>query len=229
MAKVKFGLGVAEIRNKIGGSVFARNRGGSYIRTKVTPLNPQTAAQVGARNLLTSYAQAFRSLSQDQILAWNNATTQWSTTDVFGDSVVPTGLALYVRLNSNISNGGGSSISVPPSPVGATALTTLSLTAAVTGTVFDVTFTPATVPADHSLYIESTQMLSPGINNANSKFRYIALASASTASPYDGYSEQIAKFGSLVAGQKVYVRAKFINITTGEVSLTLKASDIVAA
>ena len=229
MAKVKFGLGVAEIRNKIGGSVFARNRGGSYIRTKVTPLNPQTAAQVGARNLLTQYAQAFRSLSQDQILAWNNATTQWSTTDVFGDSVVPTGLALYVRLNTNISNGGGSPISVPPSPVGAAALTSLSLTASASGNAFDVAFTPATVPADHSLYIESTQMLSPGINNANSKFRFITYGTAAASSPYNAFVEQTAKFGSLVAGQKVYVRAKFINIVTGEVSLTLKASDIVAA
>ena len=229
MAKVNFGVGVSEIRNKIGGIVFARNRGGAYMRTKVTPLNPQTTAQAGARSLLTSLAQAFRSLSQEQITAWNNAVTQWQTTDIFGMLVSPTGLALYVRLNANIINAGGTVIDTPPSPVGAASLGSLSLTAAVTGDVFDVAYSPATVPADHSMYVEATPMLSPGINNANSKFRFIGIAAAAAASPSDLFTAETSKFGSLVAGQKVLVRAKFINKLTGEVSLSLKASAIVAA
>lgn len=229
MAKVKFTAVVADMRNKLNGSVFARNRGGAYVRTKVTPLNPQSVRQVAARNLLTSLAQGFRSLSQTQITAWNEAVTQWQTTDIFGDLVSPTGLALYVRLNSNISNGGGTTIDTPPAPVGASALVELSLTAAVTGDVFDIAFDPATVPANHSLYIESTAMLSPGINNANSRFRYINVSGASATSPIDAFPYQTAKFGALVEGQKVYVRCKLINTVTGEVSLALKASAIVAA
>lgn len=229
MAKVKFTAVVADMRNKLNGSVFARNRGGAYVRTKVTPLNPQSVRQVAARNLLTSLAQGFRSLSQTQITAWNEAVTQWQTTDIFGDLVSPTGLALYVRLNSNISNGGGTLITTPPAPVGADSLVELSLDAAVTGDQFDINFDPATVPAQHSLYIESTAMLSPGINNANSRFRYISYEGAGSTSPIDAFSNQTAKFGALVAGQKVYVRCKLINIVTGEVSLALKASAIVAA
>jgi hypothetical protein len=229
MAKVKFGIGPADIRGKINGSVFARNRGGAYVRTKVTPLNPQTSAQVAARSLLTGLAQNFRSLSQDQITAWNNAVTQWQTTDVFGDLVSPTGLALYVRLNANIQNGGGTPISTPPSPVGASALTDLALVADVSSSQFDVAFSPSSVPANHSLYIESTSMLSPGINNANSRFRFIAVEATGGASPVDVFTAQTTKFGALVAGQKVYVRCKFINTLTGEVSLALKASTIVTA
>lgn len=229
MAKVKFTAIVADMRNKLNGSVFARNRGGAYVRTKVTPLNPQTAAQVGARSLLTSLAQDFRSLTQEQITAWNNATSQWQTTDIFGDSVSPTGLALYVRLNANIQNAGGTLLTTPPSPIGAEALTEISLSATVTGDVFDVTFLPAAVPADHTMYVESTTMLSPGINNANSRFRFISTAGAASASPVDFFAGQTAKFGPLVAGQKVFVRAKFINKLTGEVSLPLVASAIVGA
>lgn len=229
MAKVKFGFGVADVRNKINGSVFARNRGGAYVRTKVTPLNPQSIAQVGARNLLTSLAQDFRSLTQEQITAWNEATNQWQTTDIFGDSVSPTGLALYVRLNANITNAGGTLLTSPPAPLGAAALTELTLTASVTGNVYDLDFLPAAVPADHTMYIESTAMLSPGISNANSRFRFIGVAAAAAASPIDAFSFQTSKFGSLVAGQKAHVRAKFINKLTGEVSLALKASVIVGA
>jgi len=229
MAKVKFGIGPADIRGKINGSVFARNRGGAYVRTKVTPLNPQSTRQVAARNLLTSLAQGFRALSQEQITAWNEAVTQWQTTDVFGDLVSPTGLALYVRLNSNISNGADSLISTPPAPTGAAALTEVTLSASVTGDVFELAFAPGTVPSDHTMYVESTSMLSPGINNANSKFRFIEILGATSASPADLFASQTAKFGAIVAGQKVYVRAKLINIVTGEVSLALKASAIVAA
>jgi hypothetical protein len=229
MAKVKFTAIVADMRNKLNGSVFARNRGGAYVRTKVTPLNPQSVRQVAARNLLTSLAQGFRALTQEQITAWNEATSQWQTTDIFSDLVSPTGLALYVRLNANISNGGGSLITTPPAPTGATALTNLALSAEVTGDVFEMDFAPASVPADHALYVESTAMLSPGINNANSRFRYIAVLGAASTSPADLFTSQTVKFGGLVAGQKVYVRAKLINIVTGEVSLALKASAIVAA
>lgn len=229
MAKIKFTAFLADMRNKLNGSVFARNRGGAYVRTKVTPLNPQSVRQVAARNLLTSLAQNFRSLTQEQITAWNEAVTQWQTTDIFGDLVSPTGLALYVRLNANISNAGGTLLTSPPAPVGAEGLTELSLTATVTGSVYDITFLPAAVPANHTMYIESTSMLSPGINNANSRFRFIGVAAAADASPFDAYSFQTDKFGSLVAGQKAYVRCKFINKLTGEVSLALKASAIVGA
>lgn len=229
MAKVKFTAVVADMRNKLNGSVFSRNRGGAYVRTKVTPLNPQTSAQVGARALLTGLAQNFRSLTQEQIAAWNGAVSQWSTTDIFGDVVNPTGLALYVRLNANILNAGGTALTTPPAPVGADAIASLTLTADVSSSQYSVAFTPATVPANHSMYLESTAMLSPGINNANSRFRAISVVAAASASPFSAYTDQTSKFGPLVAGQKAFVRAKFINKLTGEVSQALTASAIVTA
>jgi len=229
MAKVKFTAIVADMRNKLNGSVFSKNRGGAYVRTKVTPVNAQTVRQVEARSLLASLAQSFRSLTQEQIAAWNSAVDQWQRTDIFGDLVRPTGLALYVRLNANISNAGGTLLTNPPAPVGAAAVSTLGIGAAVTGDVFDVSFAPASVPTDHAMYLESTSMQSPGINNANSKFRFIAVAGSSSTSPYDAFSDQTAKFGPLVAGQKAFVRAKFINTVTGEVSQSLVAQTIVAA
>ena len=44
MAKIKFGMMMTDASGKLGGQVFSKNRGGSYVRTKVTPTNPQTAA-----------------------------------------------------------------------------------------------------------------------------------------------------------------------------------------
>ena len=229
MAKVKLSALVSGISGKLNGSVFAKNRGGLYLRTKVTPVNPQTAAQVAARNLLTSFSQGWKSLTIAQRTAWNNAVENFQTTDIFGDLKKPTGLQLYIRLNANISNGNGTPITSPPLPSGAPALTDLSLSAAVTLDTFDVTFAPTPVPADTALYLEATTGLSAGVNNANSLFRTIDAVAAAATSPEDAFAAYTAKFGALVEGQKIFIRAKFINLLTGEVSLGLVASDIVGA
>lgn len=229
MAKVKFSALISEMRNKLNGSVFARNRGGNYLRTKVTPTNPQTQAQVLARARLAQFSQAWRSLTEAQRDAWRSVVDQWSTTDVFGDVVNPSGSTLFTRLNINIAVAGGTAINTPPTPAGVDALLGVSVTAASTGQTMSVTVDPAEVPADHSLIIESTPMLSPGINNANSRFRVIQVEDAAATGPFDVAASQIGKFGALVEGQKVFVRVKFIRTDTGEVSQSLVASAIVAA
>lgn len=229
MAKVKFSALISEMRNKLNGSVFARNRGGAYLRNKVTPTNPQTIAQVQARSLLTSFSQSWRALTQEQRAAFNAVVDQWAKTDVFGDVVNPSGSALYIRLNINISLAGGTALVTPPTPVGADALSDLSVTADSSSSSVSLVFAPAAVPADHAMYVEATPNLSPGISNANSKYRYIDTLAATTASPAALGTAYLAKFGSLVAGQKLFVRAKFINKLTGEVSQKLVAQTIIVA
>lgn len=228
MAKVKFSALVSDMRNKLNGSVFSKNRAGSYLRNKVTPVNAQTVAQTGARAKLTTYAQAWRALTEEQRQAWNAAVSQWSSTDVFGDIKNPTGLQLYIRLNINVVLAGGAGLNLPPSPEGAVPVLDLSVDADVSdGSVVlsDIT-TP--VPAGMSLYIEATPCLSPGINNANNQFRFIQMIPAAGVVGDVG-TAYLAKFGALVAGQKIFVRCKFINVATGEVSQPLVAQTIVEA
>lgn len=229
MAKVKFSALISEMRNKLNGSVFSRNRGGAYLRNKVTPLNPQTSSQVAARSLLTFFSQNWRALTQAQRDAWSGAVASWSTTDVFGDTVNPTGATLYIRLNCNISIAGGSPIVLPPAPLGAAALTDLSIVADESSNTLAVTFAATPVPADHALVLEATGNLSAGINNANSSFRTIEVVAAAATSPHAAGAAQIAKFGSMVAGQKIFVRAKMIRLSTGETSQKQVASTIVVA
>lgn len=226
MALVKFSMMISEIRNKLNGSVFARNRGGNYIRNKVTPINKKSSAQVLARSRLTQFAQAWKGLTENQRKAWNAATSQWARTNVFGDVVNPSGNALFNRLNINLALAGQAQISVPPLPIGADAVTSLSIVANATNPELTLTFTPAAVPAGHSMYVESTENLSPGIFNANAKYRHIATLAPLTATGEDVIVQQTEKFAPLVVGQKVFVRVKFINQATGEVSQALNASAI---
>lgn len=100
--KIKWGMMMTDGRGKLGGQVASKNRAGAYIRTKVTPVNPQTVAQQNIRQLFGSIASAWRSLTQAQINGWNEATEFWQRTDIFGDLKKPSGFALFQRLNTGL-------------------------------------------------------------------------------------------------------------------------------
>jgi hypothetical protein len=229
MAKVKLSALVSGMSGKLNGSVFARNRGGLYLRTKVTPLNPQTADQVAARARLAGWSQGWRSLTQAVRDSWNNAVGNFQTTDIFGDIKTPSGNTLYTKLNTNIQLAGGVAITNPPAPIGATAMEGVDVTAAQTLNAFSVNVAPDPIPADHTLIVEATAPMSAGIHNANSDFRIIGTQAAAAIPPFDMSTEYVAKFGNLVAGQKVFVRTKMIRISTGEVGQQLVASTIIGA
>jgi len=229
MAKVKFSALISEMRNKLNGSVFARNRGGAYLRTKVTPSNPQSIAQVLVRARLAAYAQAWRSLTEEQRTAWSAAVGSWQTTDVFGDLLNPTGNTLYTRLNINIAIADGAALVLPPTPVGVASMTALSVVGDDSANTVIVTATPSDVPANTAMVIEATPQMSPGISNANSKFRQVEVFAPAAAGPFDISASYQAKFGTLVTGQKLFVRVKYINQLTGERSQPLNAYSIVVA
>lgn len=228
MAKIKFGMMMTDARGKLGGQVFSKNRGGAYVRTKVTPSNPQTAFQVAQRALLSTFSQAWRALTEAQREAWNGAVSNYATTNVFGDLVNPTGAQLHTKININASLAGGVAITTPPLPVGISSPAGVSITAdsAVPEIILDWTSGP--VPVGQKMIVEATPCVSVGRYNVNNRFRVIGALAAATATGADLIALYTAKFGALTQGQKVFVRVKFINATTGEVSQALVAEAIVA-
>lgn len=226
MAKVKFSALISEMRNKLNGSVFSKNRGGNYLRNKVTPVNPQTARQTLVRSRLAGLASGFRALTAAQIASWNSAVGNFPYTDIFGDVKQLSGLQLYEKLNLNLLNAGQTALTSPPAPVGVDPLTSMSWTAAQGGAK-SVTFAASPVPAGHTLIIEATPSMSPGRNFVKNEFRFIQTVAAAATSPQAITTAYDLKFGDVTTGQKAYVRAFLVNNTTGEVSLALQ-DDVIA-
>jgi hypothetical protein len=112
--KTLFGSIVVAGAGKIGGHVASQNRGGSYLRTKVSPINRRTSYQQNVRQVFTSISQAWRGLTQAQRDAWNAAVTDWARTDMFGNLRNPSGANLFQRLNNNILQVGEALITSPP-------------------------------------------------------------------------------------------------------------------
>lgn len=229
MAKIKFGMMMTDARGKLGGQVFSKNRGGAYVRTKVTPSNPQTADQVAQRALLSSASQSWRGLTEAERESWNGAVSNYSSTNVFGDIINPTGAQLHTKININVALAGGSVVTTPPLPIGISSPAGVSVTADASTPEVILAWTSGAVPANTVMVVEATPCVSVGRYNVNNRFRVIGTLAAATATGADVATEYTAKFGSLVAGQKLFIRVKFINKNTGEVSQSIVTETIVVA
>lgn len=229
MAKIKLSAIVSEMRGKLNGSVFSKNRGGAYLRTKVTPINPNTASQGAVRATLTTLSQGWRNLTQNQRDAWNSAVANFTGTDIFGDVKTPSGINLYTKLNLNLANAAQAFISLPPVVGIIGYFSDLVLTATAGVQSLSLAFTGTGLTAGQTVVIEATPCMSAGINFAKSEFRVIGTRVGNTTSPMDLLADYQAKFGNVVAGKKVFIRVKAVDNTSGVCSQFSTTSVIVAA
>jgi hypothetical protein len=228
--KAKFGAIVVDGRGKLGGHVASKNRSGSYFRTKVTPVNPSTISQVGARARLASISQSWRDLTEAQRAAWNGAVGDFAKTDVFGDIKNLTGFALYQRLNNVLVNLGEAQITVPPAPVGVSVFATFTLAAAAGAGTMVATVTPAVLPVGEQIIVRATAAQSAGKNFVKSEFRQITVLDAVVGGSIDLAAAYEAKFGDIgPADSKVFVEIIHVNEASGLVSQSQQAVAIVAA
>lgn len=227
--KTKFGAIIVAGSGKIGGHVASRNRSGSYLRTKVTPVNPGSPDQSAVRNRLAGLSSAWRSLTASQRQSWNSAVQDFATTDIFGDLKNPSGFNLYQRLNNNLLNISESAISTPPLPTAVDYMTSISI-AAEDATVAEslvLTYAPA-IAADHKVKVLATPPMSAGVNFVKSEYRQIDVIATADASPLNILAAYQAKFGSTgTAGQKIFVKVVMVSTDSGQQGTGLAASAIV--
>ncbi len=227
--KAKFGAIVVDGRGKIGGHVASKNRAGAYIRTKVTPVNPQSESQLTVRNRFTDLSQAWRGLTEDQRAAWNAAVADYAKTNVFGDIKNPTGAQLYQRLNNNLVNVGSAAIDVPPIPSAVFAFSSFSFAVSTGGGTMLLTFAPV-IPATDKILVFGTPAVSPGKSYVKNLLRQIDVLTTADLTGADIAPTWEAKFGPIpAAGQKIILQLKAVNVATGQAGVPLEASAIVAA
>lgn len=227
--KLKFGAIVVDGRGKVGGHVMSKNRAGAYMRTKVSPVNAQTGAQLSIRNRFTTYAQNWRGLTQAQRDAWNAAVSDFAKTDVFGDLKNPTGFNLYQRLNNNLVTVGASPITAPPLPASVGEVVASSLTAADGAVAESLSLVlGGDVPAGTAVKVFATAPQSAGKSFVKSEHRLISTLAAAASTPVDLLPAYQSKYGSTgAAGQKIFVKIVAINTTTGQSGTPSEVSAIV--
>lgn len=210
MAKIKFGMMMTDARGKLGGQVFSKNRGGSYVRTKVTPSNPRTVAQMFSRSILGVLSVKWNALTDAQRSEWNNAVEDWQKTDIFGDIKKPTGKNLFVGINKNLAGVDFSNIVVPAQKMELPVISEVSfIYNTITGSL---TITGLNYDDDYAYQISATPRMNAGVSFYKNRLRVIGALKEGTTAGADVLANYIAKYGAIEPNGNVYFSVRAIGV-----------------
>lgn len=224
--KIKWGMMMTDGRGKLGGQVASKNRAGAYVRTKVTPDNPQTVYQQENRAFLGNISSAWSALSTQAQLAWNSAVEDWKKTDIFGDLRKPTGKNLFTALNKpRLQYGQLELLDFPPEKLRVPIPTQVNMV--VTESAFQVQIiTDEPVQAGDVGIVELTPNMSRGVFYAKNRYRVVRTAvKQSTGANFTLTMTQAvqARYGELPQPDNFnsFVRVRIMSAATGQISVAL--------
>lgn len=224
--KIKYGAGIVDGSGKINGWVASRNRGGSYMRTKVTPLNPSTTAQQNSRGILGSLSTQWSQLTDAQRLSFNNAVGDFSKTDIFGDIRNPSGINLFVKLNTNLILTGQTQITSAPAKedILYSGISTLVMDVSSQSTVFTLA---NALNTGAKVLAFATPSMTQGTSFVKNRLRSIGsfTIASTTLTVTSGYT---SKFGAFVLGANVVAGFKIISATGQASTFISKKADVQA-
>lgn len=220
--KIKFGMMMTDGRGKLGGQVASKNRAGAYVRTKTSPVNPQSTAQSQVRASFASVSALWRGLTDQNRASWNEAVNNWQRTDVFGDLKTPSGFNLFMRLCTPLQNAFNDVIIglYAPTPVEMPALSEVTATfATATSTLSLATTVANTLDLEEYVYnVYATAPQSAGKSFVKNDFRLLGWVEADAASR-DITTLYNDKFGSLPLGSNVQIRVQALSRATGQLGV----------
>jgi len=101
MARVVYGQGVADLKGRIGGTIFSRNASGSYARNSNSPSFRRTQRRNNNLPDINTLSQLWFFLEPEVRIDWNDFAAAHVWSNSFGIVHRPTGLNLFISLNSN--------------------------------------------------------------------------------------------------------------------------------
>lgn len=220
--KIKFGMMMTDGRGKLGGQVASKNRAGAYVRTKTSPVNPQSIAQSQVRSSFAAVSALWRGLTDQNRASWNEAVNNWQRTDVFGDLKTPSGFNLFMRLCTPLQNAFNDVIIslYAPTPVEMPALSEVTATYATATSALSLATTVAnTLDLEEYVYnVYATAPQSAGKSFVKNDFRLLGWVEADAATR-DITTLYNAKFGSLPLDSNVQIRVQALSRATGQLGV----------
>jgi len=218
---------ISDARNKLGGSVYARNRAGVYVRSLVAPTQPRTPRQQANRANFAALAATWKTLSQSIITGWNSLSTTTLWTDTMGKTYNPSGFQLWLSCARNLQTAGLSpQNNPPPSPPSFPTFDSASLFARTTGAdaaQFLLDLPAALDPTLYGYIFKATASYSPGANFVGpAQLRNLGNIGDLIASFNDFTAQWNTIFANANLGQGVACELKLVEISSGYASIPLK-------
>jgi len=223
MALIKMGALAQDVRGSLNGSVFSRNRGGAYVRSKVSPVQPVSEWTSAARSGFSAVAKRWAgTLTDAQRSGWIAFAAVHPFTNIFGDSITLSGIAMYQAVNQRVRLCGGSWIDNAPLTfvVGDLGTVTAVLTATAGEYATASVVAENALPYGGGLIIMLTPALAPGRVAQRNEFRMINQANRVVfASGVDWSADANLRYpmSGIAAGRHVELSAAPIDLTTGAV------------
>ncbi len=194
---------------KLGLTVTYPGRNGLIRRTKVTPANPKTAAQMSIRSNLAAQARAYDQLTDTQQQAWITAAARIKSKPTLGQSGPLTGLQLFTKINCALLAIGDAPVSVPPAAAIFAPLPISSLE--LVNTAGDITLKLVTTDQPP----ESTMLWAAPPQNSGVRRAPGMVLLGTLGAPANGKVDitavYTARFGAPAVGQRVFVAAQAVS------------------
>jgi hypothetical protein len=184
------------------GMTASRNRFGQYMRTRASPVQPNTTAQLNQRARMTTNAAAWRALTDAQRAGWLSLGLAISRTDSLGQSYTMNGFMAYCSINNNKLDAGDAAVSDAPAIV--TPADLISATITLTAAAFSVAYTATPLAAANRLFIWVSPQGSAG-RKFNGDYRLLTITAAAAASPANILAAYTARFGVPVVGNRIFL------------------------
>lgn len=231
MGLVLFGLGVSKISGKVGGSVFARNRTGNYVRNWAKPVNPNTDRQVLVRSILAALVQDWKdTLTSSERYQWQVYADNVVMKNRLGEDMHLSGFNQFIRSNMALVNadldqvnGGPAELSLPATDP------TLAAAYASGAQEISVTFDDTLDWLDEeggAMTVYVGQPVTTGREFFGGPYRFAGAILGDTVTPPTSPAVLTVPF-EIQAGQKLWTKARIVR-ADGRVSERFQGSATVS-
>lgn len=228
MALVKPSILVEELAGKAGNVVFFRGPGSQRVRNQAIPIDRRTPSQVAQRGYMSTISKRWSDITESQRNAWNvaAASPEWTQKDRFGVPFQMSGEQLYCKLNLRMIQQGNTPLTDPPARHAFAELGLGAITATSSPQAFTIAYT-GTLEATDVWIVRASAQVSVGKMSSNSVYT-VEIGGGTSATPIDILADYTAKFGTLIAGRKIFVELWQSSDLTGEDTIVGTGTVIVA-
>lgn len=215
MALIRYGGGIVGMSGSIAGNTFARNRFGSYARSRTKPVNPRSARQMAARTVIMFLAEAWRESPMTDTIrtAWQTYADSVSWLNKLGETVTLTGFNMFMRANASLLAIGGAIVTAAPTDLGLPPGDPLfAVTGSASTQLLSIVFDPLfewNITDLGWMLVDMATPQNPSRNFCNGPYRNAGGLEGDTATPLTSPQTLTAPF-TLVEGQKIWCRASII-------------------
>jgi len=212
------GVAVGQISGRVGGTVFAHNRGGAYMRNGSIPSIVMTQKAMLYKGYLAAASQLYANATDAEAAAWREYAANHPVTNRLGRSHNLTGGNWFVACNSRLIAADATPITLPPNAPAPTGSQIKSAAVAATAKTATITLDINPTGANKHAWIRAARVQSGRITNVRNKFTEIKITAANAASPIDIATELEAELGSFQAGDWYHFEVRLLDDTTGLIS-----------